>query len=58
MEKSKREARDIEKCLAVVYYPFKPDKEVYKRLLDQAKLYLTLYPNIEWSADLEPTIQV
>jgi phthiodiolone/phenolphthiodiolone dimycocerosates ketoreductase len=50
MKKSKRKAGDIEPCLAVVYYPFEPDKEAYKRLLDQAKLYLTLYPDIQWSA--------
>ena len=36
--------------MAVVYYPFEPDEEAYRRILNQAKLYLALYPDIQWSA--------
>jgi len=50
MKEYGREIEKFEPCLAVVYYPFEPNEEAYKRLLDQAKLYLTLYPDIQWSA--------
>jgi phthiodiolone/phenolphthiodiolone dimycocerosates ketoreductase len=50
MNKCERKMEEFEPCLAVIYYPFEPDEEAYKRILDQAKLYLTLYPDIQWSA--------
>jgi phthiodiolone/phenolphthiodiolone dimycocerosates ketoreductase len=50
MRKAGRKPEDFEPCLAVVYYPFEPNEEAYKRILNQAKLYLALYPDIQWSA--------
>jgi phthiodiolone/phenolphthiodiolone dimycocerosates ketoreductase len=50
MREFERRVEEFEPCLAVVYYPFEPDEEAYKRILNQAKLYLALYPDIQWSA--------
>jgi alkanesulfonate monooxygenase SsuD/methylene tetrahydromethanopterin reductase-like flavin-dependent oxidoreductase (luciferase family) len=50
MEKAGRKLGEFEPCLAVVYYPFKPDKNAYKRILSAAKHYLATYPDILWSA--------
>jgi alkanesulfonate monooxygenase SsuD/methylene tetrahydromethanopterin reductase-like flavin-dependent oxidoreductase (luciferase family) len=50
LEECDRKIEEFEPCLAVVYYPFEPDEEAYKRILNQAKLYLALYPDIQWSA--------
>jgi len=50
MQKWGREKEELEPCLAVVYYPFQPDKQAYERILNAAKHYLATYPDIQWSA--------
>ncbi len=50
MEQFGREAEELEPCLAVIFYPFEPDEDAYKRILNAAKHYLAAYPDIQWSA--------
>mgnify|MGYP001125012089 CR=1 FL=1 len=52
MQKWGRKKEKLEPCLAVVYYPFEPDKQAYERILNAAKHYLATYPDIQWSAGL------
>jgi phthiodiolone/phenolphthiodiolone dimycocerosates ketoreductase len=49
-KKAGGKTEEFEPCLAVVYYPFEPDENAYKRILSAAKHYLATYPDILWSA--------
>lgn len=49
MKKFERKAEELEPCLATIYYPFEPNEEAYKRILNAAKHYLATYPDIQWS---------
>lgn len=45
-----RRTRDLEPCLAVVFYPFEPEADAYDRILLAARRYLATYPDIQWAA--------
>lgn len=46
MEELGREPRELEPCLASIFYPFEPDDSAYERLSAAAKRYLATYPDI------------
>ncbi|HIE19052.1 TPA: LLM class flavin-dependent oxidoreductase [Candidatus Bathyarchaeota archaeon] len=50
MKKFGRENEELEPCLAAIFYPYEPDDEAYKRILNAAKHYLATYPDIQWAA--------
>ncbi|MDG6899759.1 MAG: LLM class flavin-dependent oxidoreductase [Nitrososphaerota archaeon] len=46
MKESGRDVDALEPCASVIFYPFEPAPEQYRRLLDAAKNYLISYPFI------------